>query len=222
MRILLIILGLLTLMAVSAEAEPRKISLYGSGYWGSITGPETPKDLFDAGLGFKGGLGLQLNPNVELIFQGFYASFPLNDYELVKLLDSRPDIEIIPDLEDINVDGGGVDVYGILASLRYYISTPNQDNSFKPFLTGELGFIHGEAMDDATLSAPGYEDWVLVDDEDSSTDFAMLFGVGTDFWVSPKVALCAEANYQVIFTEDDNTTVISILAGLKFDVSRKP
>ena len=218
MRRTITIVALLLVFVATGEAQDTKLALYLDGSYNLITAPDLTKDLFNTCLGLKAGIGVLVNPRVELVFSLQYYHLSLDGQEYLKLLEKTGVTFYVP-LSDIDVDGGAVDAYGVMTDIKYiFPSTPG--TSFKPYLIGGLGIMHGEEMNDVTLSSPGYVDLVIEDEEGSDNDIIINFGACADIIASSRMAIVIEARYMNIFEDEDDTSLLSIGAGVKIGIGK--
>jgi len=193
-----------------------------------LTSPENSKKILNTGYGFNAGLGFLVSPSVELLFRVHYCHFGLDGDEYLEILDDWENIIIVPPLSEIDVDGGAVQAYGVIFDAKYVVTPPASESKGRFYIFGGAGIMHSEAMDKVTLSAEGYQDFPIEDDEGGSTDFMMNAGTGVDVDLTPKTAFFIEGGYSVVFDGDSdappgfegNAAYISLTAGLNFAVGQ--
>ncbi len=106
--------------------------------------------------------------------------------------------------------GGEQDVVEIVPSIRYVFGPPL--SPVKVF--GQFGV--GAYMWDQKLEAVKSMVSSLPDIEDDGTDFGISIGAGVRAKLGPLTGITAMPIYNIIFTEDENTTYLSLNVALTF------
>ena len=204
-KLVLVLVILLAITATSSAEQKLKPVVYLGGGIAMPMGPELFKDYWKMGIGFGGGLGFQLNPNMELIASVYYNQFGLDDDKLLTDLDA-------PD--DVTIDGAEFKAIEILADFKYMFSSGQGASKLKPFIIGGLGFGNIKFAD-ATVTGDD-EEVELPFGDISETKVMFGFGAGLDYMISPKAAIWFQGRFNMISTEGESTTYLPIRAGVKF------
>lgn len=182
---------LLALTASLAAAEQGEFLLGGTAGMGVPTG-----DFGDAAdPGFAGGVfgDYMVTPNLAIGVDAIFHSFGGSD-DLVAALDF---------LSGGLIDDASFQVLQFTGHGRW-IFTPEQQ--VMPYLTAGGGIYNLTAK----VEGPGG------DADDSESKAGMFGGAGLDFKVNPMFRVGVEGAYHTIFTDTENTQVISVLGRVSF------
>ena len=170
-------------------------------------GPALPTgDFADGyGIGFHVGatFNLPLKGGFVIFGEGRYQSFALDISEW----GSYPG--------NVTSSGGTYGAFSLVAGGKYFF--PMQ-SKIKIYGLAGLGLFMqsvGDLTVHYTISTAWYtasvtETWSF----DSQTDIGVLFGLGMNYPMSPKLSLVGELRLVVIFTEGDSTMFIPLLVGV--------
>ena len=90
----------------------------------------------------------------------------------------------------------------IMAGFRYYFS----NEYVRPYISGELGLNMWKATMETAFG----------DIETDGSDLGAGFGGGLTYTIGPELMLDFGAKYDMIFTEDESTNSLMLLAGVSF------
>ena len=201
-RVLIVVAALLALSTmVTAQSQVKPVVYVGGGLALPLS-PEGFSDGWKMGYGFGGGVGIQLDPSMELIGKVFYNTFPLDDDKLLE------------GTTGITVDGGDFQFLEFGADFKYILMANAPDAKFKPFLIGGLGMTNIK-VSDFTIAGDG-ESVMFPFGDYSETKFSLGAGAGFDYMFSPKAGVWLEARVHVVMTEGDSFTYLPVRAGVKF------
>jgi opacity protein-like surface antigen len=210
MKKLLIVIVLVLLCAAPGWAQNKiKPIIYVGGGLGMPLSPTLFSDYWKMGFGFGGGLGLQFNPQVEIIGRFHYNTFPLDDDKL---------------LSDAGVSGSSVTIDGLdFQSLEFgvdlkYIFKMAAESKFKPYMVTNVGFANVK-FTDVTITGDGGS-ITLPASSISETDFTFAPGLGFDYMFAPKVGMWIDVRYALVLTEGETTSYLPIKAGLKLELGQ--
>jgi opacity protein-like surface antigen len=202
-RIILVALLVLAL-AVAASAESQiKPAVYAGGGIGLLSGPTFIKDYWKMGMGFGGGVGFAITPNIEIVGKVFYNQFPLDDDKILQESGAPSGVTI--DGLDFRVIEFGADVK--------YLFTMAPDSKVGPFLVAGVGASNYK-FTDVTVSDPNQSISVPTGQYDA-TDLSFSGGGGVEFMVSPTIAIWVDARFAYIASEGDAISYIPVRAGVK-------
>ena len=190
--------------AVAAQAQVKPV-VYAGGGISTPMAPDFFSDYWGMGYNVGGGLGIQINPSIEVTGSVFFNSFPLDDEKLI---------------EDAGASGEGVTVDGLDfqslefgIDLKYILMASNPDAKFLPYLTVGAGMSNVKFTD---VTVTGGDDSITLPAGDmSETDFALNGGAGFNYMFSPKAGIWVEGRYTVVMTEGDSMQYIPVRAGVK-------
>ena len=224
MKRLVVFTGVLLMLATTVSADKGEKNLYFGMSYDMIAGPDNTKDLLGGGFGFKGGMGFGLNPQIELIVNVQYIRLPMMRDGFLDMVEA--DLNPLVSRSQIRMSGGDIQAYGVLVDLKYTFPSADPAAAFHPYLIGGLGLFHSEVPDDVTLSAPGYDDWVIRSSEmgTSSTDLAASLGAGIDIEMSGKTSFIFEGRYMLVSDDDKdsdgNTKLFHISGAVRFQFGK--
>ncbi|MBN2227013.1 MAG: outer membrane beta-barrel protein [candidate division Zixibacteria bacterium] len=210
MRKIIILSVLFCALIVTAQAQtekPKPILFFGGGM-GLPMGPDLFKDFWKSGIGIGGGVGFEVNPNIELQAAIYYNNFPTDEDAF---LDYIADM-IGEDPTGLSLDGGSTRIIEAMANAKYKLGGSNSSSSVKPYVLGGAGFAN-LSFSDVTASYEGETETVTFE---STTKLALNIGAGADFMVGPKIGIFVEGKYSMVFTEGDATNYVPIRAGMTF------
>ncbi len=205
MKKLVLVAFLIIAVAATCSAE-QKLNpvLYLGGGISMPIGPQVFKDYWKMGVGFGGGIGFQLNPNMELIADIYYNQFSFDDSKF---------------LSDIGVTGASVDglefkMLEVMADFKYAFTSGQGESKFKPFLIGGVG-IGAAKFADATVTGDLGTKTVPAS---SISESKVMFGAGAgfDYMFSPKAAFWLLGRFNIVSTSGESTTYLPVRAGVKF------
>ena len=201
-RLILVAVFLLAFVATSAAQQQMKPVIYVGGGIGMPMGPTVFKDYWKMGIGFGGGVGLQFNPQMEVIAKFYYNSF---GFDWDKIIGGAT-----------GVSGDGLDFQAIEfgGDVKYTFGSGGASAPLKPFFIVGVGFAQAKFTDGSVtggtvtvpISTGGY----------SETKIAFSGGAGFDYMFSPKMGFWLEGRFAMIATSGESTTYLPIRAGLKF------
>jgi len=226
MKRLTVLTGVLLMLATTVSADKGENNLYFGMSYAMIAGPDHTKDLLGGGIGFKGGIGFGLNPQTELIVNVQYIRLPMKHDGFLDMIEADPDLFFNVPRSMISMSGGDIQAYGVLVDLKYTFPSADPATTVHSYLIGGLGLFHSEAPDDVTLSAQGYDDWVLRSSEmdTSSTDLSASLGVGIDIEMSNSASFILEGRYMLVFDDDKdsdgNTRLFNIGGAVRFQLGK--
>ncbi|UCE24145.1 MAG: outer membrane beta-barrel protein [Candidatus Zixiibacteriota bacterium] len=200
MKRLAVVLAVFLVFAVTAgaqgDAARMKPVIYAGGGIGLPLSPSAFSDGWKMGIGFGGGVGLQVTPYVEVIGKFFFNTFPLD----------------LPEVPGITTDGGDLRFMEFGADVKY-IFTVGPDSPVGPFLLAGAGMANVKVTD-FTVSGDGETNTIPFGDY-SETKFALAFGGGFDYMFSPKAGMWVEGRYALVLTEGDSFGYFPIRVGVK-------
>lgn len=151
-------------------------------------------DAYNGGIGGTAGVGFLINPKFEVGGRLAYSVFG-----------SKANGG--PDFKSLEIMGDG----------RYIFPKGSSDSKFEPFITAGLGFVNSK------VSETSYEilGHTYTTGGGSNTDFAINFGAGFDYLLSPTMKLFVEARYMSVQSSGGSSSYLPIRAGLKFLLGKK-
>jgi len=199
-KLILVSVFLLAFVATSAAQQPMKPVIYAGGGLSMPIGPTVFKDYWKMGVGFGGGIGIQAKPGTELIAKFFYNSFGF-DWD-----------KFFTDNSITGVTGEGTDFqaieFGVDAKYLF-----GQAPTFKPFLVAGVGMVNVKFTDakmtgttTATVPLSGF----------SETKLSVSGGIGSEYMISPTMALWLEGRIVMVLTSGDSINYMPFRVGLKF------
>ncbi len=210
--ILLAVLGL-ALVASCAYAQ-RTPGTYSIGAFGGVAmpqGPEEFKDYFKSGYGFGGEVKYNVNPKMSLAGSFSMITFGIKE-------DAFGDDIGIEDAK-VTIEGGGIKVNAIQANVLYYLMPAGSATEL--YAIGGAGYYMQkmESPDKVEVEVEG-ETYDLTDmfdmgEEDGENDIGVQFGLGMDLPLG-SMNLFFEGKYHIVFTEDESTKLLTVMAGLRF------
>jgi len=201
-RVLIVVAALLALSTmVTAQSQVKPVVYLGGGL-GMPLSPSAFSDYWKMGYGFGGGVGIQINPSIELIGKVFYNTFP---FDADKILEGTTGITI--DGFDLKFLEFGVD-------FKYLLMANQPEAKFKPFMIVGVGMTNIK-ISDLTISGGG-ESYTFPLGEISETKPSLGGGAGFDYMFSPKAGIWMDVRVHVVMTEGDSFTYLPVRAGVKF------
>jgi hypothetical protein len=204
--ILLAVLGL-ALVASCAYAQ-RTPGTYSIGAFGGVAmpqGPEEIKDAFKSGIGFGGEVKYNVNPKVSLAGSFSMVSFKYKDIKEGGVT--------------ATLEGGGFKTNVIQANVLYYLMPAGSATELYAIGGGGYYMQTMEVPDKIKVGGETYDysDFIGEETENKITenDLGVQFGVGMDLPLG-SMNLFFEGKYHIVFTEDESTKLITVMAGLRF------
>jgi opacity protein-like surface antigen len=227
---------LLIVWAATCLAEGVKPVFYGSG---GLSLPMKPskfddlaplkigvKDMYKTGVDFGGGVGVQVNPMVEIIGRVNYGSFQFDDKglndkfveELERYLGVR--FSDYPGLDvTVESDGGNLKVLEFMGDVKFLIPLGGEGAAFHPYLLGGIGITDVKITDAdmaVTVSYMGTDTtFTGAIIGDSETKFAFNFGAGFEWMVSPTVGIFVEGRYAQVALTGEPFGYLPLRGGVK-------
>ncbi|MBN2200558.1 outer membrane beta-barrel protein [bacterium] len=212
-RTILLSILALALIASCAYAQ-RTPGTYSIGAFGGVAmpqGPEEFKDYFKSGLGFGGEFKYNVNPKMSLAGSFSMVNFGYNVDQLEKEFDLEG--------AKLTVDGGGVKVNVIQANVLYYLMPAGSATELYAIGGGGYYMMTPKNPDKVEIEFEGEKlditEMFEMGEEESENDFGVQFGVGMDLPLG-SMNLFFEGKYHIVFTEDESTKLLSVMAGLRF------
>jgi len=204
-RVSIMLAALLVLaLAVAAQAQVKPV-VYAGGGISMPMAPEFFSDYWGTGYNVGGGLGIQINPSIEVTGSLFFNAFPLDDE---KLIEDAGDAG-----KGITVDGLDFQSLEFGIDLKYILRASQAEAKLLPYLTVGVGMSNVK-FTDVTFTG-GDESLTLPVGSYSETDFALNGGAGVNYMFSPKFGAWVEGRYTVVMTEGDSIQYIPVRAGVK-------
>lgn len=206
MKRFLIVLAAFVVLAsaVAAEAQVKPV-VYAGGGISMPMAPEFFSDYWGMGYNVGGGLGIQINPSIEVTGSLFFNAFPLDKDKLIEDAGASG--------EDVTVDGLDFQSLEFGIDLKYILRASQAEAKLLPYLTVGVGMSNVKFTDVTVTGAD--ESFTLPAGDMSETDFALNGGVGVNYMFSPKFGAWVEGRYTVVMTEGDSIQYIPVRAGVK-------
>jgi len=151
-------------------------------------------DAYNGGIGGTAGVGFLINPKFEIGGRLAYSVFGSK-------------VSGGPNFKSLEIMGDG----------RYIFPKGSSDSKFEPFITAGLGFVNSK-IGSTTITIGDYS---VTAGGGSSTDFAINFGAGFDYLLSPAMKLFVEARYMSVQSSGGSSSYLPVRAGLKFLLGQK-
>jgi hypothetical protein len=175
--------------------------IYAGAGLGMPTGPTVFKDYWKMGIGFGGGVGIQINPKLEIIGKVFQTSFPLDDDK------------VLEGTSGVTIDGLDFKSLEFGVDFKYLFPLGAEDAPFKFAIIAGAGMANIKFTD---VTITGDEESITLPASSiSETDFAFSFGAGFDYMLSPKAGLWFESRFVMVATEGESTSYLPMRAGVK-------
>lgn len=198
MKKLLFVFIVLVAFAASAGAQNQiKPVFYAGGGMSMPLGPTAYKDFWKMGISFGGGIGIQINPKVEIIGRVFYTTNSFNEDEIPST---------------ITLDGGKLKFLAFGVDGKYMFAKSESGTGFVPYFITGVGMTNAK-LEETTVSGGGY---IFPFPEVSETKMALNIGAGFDYMFSPKAGLWLDGRLEMVMTEGDSFVMLPFRAGLKF------
>lgn len=212
-RTILLAVLALSLIGSSVFAQ-RTPGTYSIGAFGGVAMPQGPKefkDYFKSGYGFGGEVKYNVNPKISLAGSFSMVSFGIKEDAITDGFDM--------DGAKVTIDGGGVKVNAIQANVLYYLMPAGSATEL--YAIGGAGYYMQkmESPDKVEVEVEGEKyditDMFDMGSEDSENDLGVQFGLGMDLPLG-SMNLFFEGKYHIVFTEDESTKLLTVMAGLRF------
>jgi opacity protein-like surface antigen len=201
-KLILVSVFLLAFAATSAAQQQMKPVFYAGGGLCMPIGPTFFKDYWKTGIGFGGGVGLQFNPQIEVIAKFYYNTFGL-DWD-----------KLLAGYSGVTCDGLDFQAIEFGADFKYMMAAGGEGAPFKPFFIAGVGFAQAKFTD---LTVTGDTSTVIFPASSiSETKVAISAGAGFDYMFSPQMGFWLEGRFAMIATSGESTTYLPFRAGIKF------
>jgi hypothetical protein len=212
-KMILLTVLVLSLIGSCAYAQ-RTPGTYSIGAFGGVAMPQGPKefkDYFKSGYGFGGEFKYNVNPKMSLAGSFSMVNFGIKEKAIEDMV-GEPGVKV-------TIEGGGLKVNVIQANLLYYLMPP--ESATELYLVGGGGYymMKPENPDKVEVEFEGetidITDMMDMGTETSENDMGVQFGAGMDLPLG-SMNLFFEGKYHIVFTEDESTKLITVMAGLRF------
>ncbi len=207
-----ILLCVIPFTLVNAQRAAGTLSFGGFGGVGLPMGPDEFKDHYKMGIGFGGELKYNFTEMTSLAASFTYLPFKIDEDKMIE--DVTEGVEI-PEGVEITIEGGSLKMSIISANLIQYFTAPAASAGF--YVTAGAGY-YTYSMDDVTVKVTyegeTYEETMEMDESES--DLGLNGGAGLEITMGTNLFLFAEGKYHHIFSEDEATSFITIMGGLRF------
>jgi opacity protein-like surface antigen len=194
--------GALLFTQQNTIAQEKKITFHVSGGASMPLGGEEFKDLYNLGFNGSAGLDVRVSPQFTVGGELSYGGFGLDRKAFLEQFD-------LPDVDEIEVDGGSMKMLEILALGKYHLSPAGTSTSV--YLLGGAGLVKGSVSDvKVTISEEEYEL-----EGDSGADTTMLAGLGLQSRLSERSSLIAELRFGKVFA-DESFSYLPVRVGVTF------
>lgn len=222
-RTILLAIIALSLVGSSAFAQ-RTPGTYSIGAFGGVAmpqGPEEFKDYVKSGYGFGGEVKYNVNPKVSLAGSFSMVNFGIKDDAINDIESMIEDMMAMEGFDGAKatVEGGGAKVNVIQANVLYYLMPAGSATELYAIGGGGYYMVKPENPDKIKIEYMGetidVTDEMSDEEADSENDFGVQFGLGMDLPLG-SMNLFFEGKYHIVFTEDESTKLLSVMAGLRF------
>lgn len=212
-RMILLAVLAFALVASCAYAQ-RTPGTYSIGAFGGVAMPQGPdnfKDYFKSGYGFGGEVKYNVNPKMSLAGSFSMISFGIKE-------DAFAGDVGIEDAK-LTIEGGGIKVNAIQANVLYYLMPAGSATEL--YAIGGAGYYmqKAESPDKVEVEVEGetYDmtDMFDIGEDEGENDIGVQFGLGMDLPLG-SMNLFFEGKYHIVFTEDESTKLLTVMAGLRF------
>jgi opacity protein-like surface antigen len=203
-RFFVALVGLLVLASAAAAESQMKPVIYAGGGISAPVSPEWFSDYWGLGYNFGGGVGLQINPSMEVTGNAFFNSHAFDDQKWV-------DYRGVP---GVAIDGLDFQSIEFGFDFKYILMADRPDAKFLPFLVMGVGAANIK-FTDATRTG-GDDSYTLPASENSETKFEWSGGAGVNFMFSPKAGVWLDGRWVMVTTENESINYIPVRAGLRY------
>ena len=195
-KLVFIFVVLLAFSAGVCAKDQVKPVVYAGGGICLPLGPTAFKDFWKAGGSFGGGIGIQINPKIEIIGRAYYSQHSIDDGKLPT---------------GVTIEGGKIKLVAFGVDGKYSFSKNEEGIGFIPYIITGIGMTNIK-IEKATVTAGSY---VIPFSEESETKLGVNVGAGLDYMFTPKAGLWLEGRLAMVSTSGDSFVWLPIRAGVK-------